>query len=149
MKLALLALVAITAFSSVQAAPLSVSAPVASTGAWTISLPPHLQAVIVADLQAAAADAAGQTPPDVRHGPCWTALASFAQNGFANPLPDKPGIFLLIQKGFDFQGAAGTPLIPTALAQACGPTVLDLKVSFAQFLAKAGFAVSPIKLPVF
>lgn len=114
--------------------------------AWTISLPANLQAAVIADLQNAAADAAGQTPPDTRHGPCWTALISFVQTGFANPLPSKPGVFLLVQKGFDFQGAAGTPLVPTALAQACGPTVLDLKATFAQFLAKVGFSVSPIKL---
>lgn len=120
-----------------------------STAAWTITLPANIQALVVADLQAAAADAAAQTPPDVRHGPCWTALATFAQNGFNNPLPNKPGVFLLIQKGFDFQGQSGTPLIPTALAQACGPTVLDLKATFAQLLVKAGFLVSPIKLPVF
>jgi len=120
-------------------------ASVTAPAAWTITLPANLQAAVVADLQNAADDA--KTHNDTRHGPCWTALIGFVQAGFDNPLPNKPGIFLLVQKGFDFQAQSGVPLIPTDVAEACGPVVLDLKVSFAQFLAKIGFSVSPIKLP--
>jgi opacity protein-like surface antigen len=120
-------------------------AAVTAPAAWTITLPADLQAAVVADLQNAADDA--KTHNDTRHGPCWTALIGFVQSGFANPLPNKPGIFLLVQKGFDFQAQSGVPLVPTDVAQSCGPVVLDLKVSFAQFLAKIGFVVSPIKLP--
>ena len=129
------------------AASLSVPshAAVTAPAAWTITLPANLQAAVVADLQNAADDA--KTHNDTRHGPCWTALIGFVQSGFANPLPNKPGIFLLVQKGFDFQAQSGVPLVPTDVAQSCGPVVLDLKVSFAQFLAKIGFVVSPIKLP--
>lgn len=116
-----------------------------STAAWTISLPEKLQATVVADLQAASADA--KLHNDTRHGACWDALIPFVQSGLANPLPNKPGLFLLVQKGFDFSASAGQPLVPTNVAQACGPVVLDLKVSFATFLAKLGFVVSPIKVP--
>lgn len=117
----------------------------ASTQAWTISLPTNLQNVIIADLQNASADAKAHN--DTRHGPCWDALIPFIQSGLANPLPTKPGLFLLVQKGFDFSASSGQPLVPTAVAAACGPVVLDLKVSFAQFLAKVGFIVAPIKVP--
>lgn len=116
-----------------------------STAAWTISLPEKLKASLVADLTNASADAKAHN--DTRHGPCWDALIAFANSDFANPLPNKPGVFLLVQKGFDFAGAAGTPLVPTAVATACGPVVLDLKLSFAQLLAKVGFVVAPIKIP--
>ena len=117
----------------------------ASTQAWTITLPANLQDPLVADLQNASADA--KLHNDTRHGPCWDALIPFVQSGLANPLPNKPGLFLLVQKGFDFSANANQPLVPTDVAAACGPVVLDLKVSFAQFLAKIGFVVSPIKLP--
>lgn len=117
----------------------------ASTQAWTITLPTNLQNLIVSDLQNASADAKAHN--DTRHGPCWDALIPFVQSGLANPLPNKPGLFLLVQKGFDFSANANQPLVPTAVAQACGPVVLDLKVSFAQFLARIGFIVAPIKLP--
>lgn len=117
----------------------------ATTAAWSISLPANLKDALIADLTNAEADAKAHN--DTRHGPCWTALISFANSDFANPLPNKPGIFLLVQKGFDFAGAAGTPLVPTEVAQACGPVVLDLKMSFATLLAKVGFVVAPIKLP--
>lgn len=139
--------IALTLAIAVPSVAMAQATSTTQTAAWTISLPPGLEKQLVDDLNAAAADATANK--DVRHGPCWTALADFAANGFNNPLPNKLGIFLLIQKGFDFQGQSGTPLIPTALAQACGPTILDLKVTFAQFLAKAGFLVSPIKIPLF
>lgn len=126
---------------SVGAAQAAVTAP----AAWTISLPANLQAAVEADLQNASADAKAHN--DTRHGPCWDALLGFVQSGFANPLPDKPGLFLLVQKGFDFQAQSGVPLIPTNVAQSCGPVVLDLKLTFAQLLTKVGFIVAPIKLP--
>ena len=117
----------------------------ASTQAWTISLPAKLQDIVVADLQNASADAKAHN--DTRHGPCWDALIPFIQSGLANPLPNKPGLFLLIQKGFDFSANSGQPLVPTSVASACGPVALDLKISFATLFAKIGFVVSPIKLP--
>lgn len=116
-----------------------------STAAWTISLPANLQNLAIADLQNASADA--KLHNDTRHGACWDALIPFIQSGLANPLPNKPGLFLLVQKGFDFSASAGEPLVPTNVAQACGPVVLDLKVSFATFLTKIGFIVAPIKVP--
>lgn len=122
-----------------------IAAAQASSQAWTITLPSNLQAIAIADLQNASADA--KLHNDTRHGPCWDALIPFVQSGLANPLPNKPGLFLLVQKGFDFSANSNQPLIPTNVAMACGPVVLDLKVSFAQFLAKIGFVVAPIKLP--
>jgi len=117
----------------------------ASTQAWTISLPDKLKQVLIADLQNADADAKAHN--DTRHEPCYPALINFINSDIANPLPNKPGIFLLMQKGFDFAGASGTPLVPTEVASACGPVALDLKLSLGQLLAKIGFVVSPIKLP--
>jgi len=115
--------------------------------ATQITLPAALKATVLADLQAAADDAAANN--DTRHGPCWKALATFVDSGIANPLPTKPGVFLLAQKVFDFQAHQGQPLIDTATAQACGPTILDLRITFLQLLAKVGLTVSPIKLPNF
>ena len=115
--------------------------------ATQITLPAGLKATVLADLKAAADDAAANN--DIRHGPCWTALEAFVNHGLANPLPDRPGVFLLTQKVFDFQAHQGGPLIDTVTAQACGPTILDLRITFLQLLAKVGLSVSPIKLPSF
>ena len=78
---------ALVAWDSAHAAGIgAISAP----GGWTISLPDKLKADVIADLQNASADAKGQIPPDLRHGPCYDALIGFIQNGFANPLPTAP-----------------------------------------------------------
>jgi len=106
----------------------------------------HIQQITVADLQNALADANAQTPPDTRHAACWSALISFLQNYQApSLLPNKLGLALLIQKGFDLQQAAGKPLIPDAVITACALTVADLKLDMAKLAGLLG--VTAIVLP--
>lgn len=103
-----------------------------------------VQAFTLSDLQNAAADAAAQTPPDTRHGQCWSALATVVQN--QNPsglLPSQLGAATAIQKVFDLQSTyEGHQAWKDQLATACALTVVDLATDLNTLLAKAGISLA-------
>lgn len=103
-----------------------------------------LQNFTLADLNAAAADAAAQNPPDTRHGQCWTALATVVQaiqpGGI---LPSGLGVAQLAQKAFDLQSTfQGHQAWKDTLATACALTVADLATDLNTLIAKAGLSVA-------
>lgn len=92
------------------------------------------------DLNAAAADAAAQNPPDTRHGPCWTQLAAVVTS--INPagiLPKGLGAAQAVQKVFDLQSTfQGHQAWKDQLAMSCALTVADLATDINTLIAKAG-----------
>jgi hypothetical protein len=88
-----------------------------------------LQQFSAQDLQAALADAQAQTPPDTIAANCYQALINVLQNPIANPLPQGPGLFQLLQKGRDLKNGIASlqanngPLTPLAIG--CAPLILD------------------------
>jgi hypothetical protein len=103
----------------------------------------------VSDLQAAAADAAAQTPPDTRHGKCWTALIPIAQQ-WQSPIhvPTTPGLASAAQAFFDSQGALNQQLLPDTVLEACAETEYDLKIDAARLAALVGVNIKPIPFPL-
>jgi hypothetical protein len=92
-----------------------------------------IQQFTLTDLQAALADAQGQTPPDTIAATCYQALITLVGNPVANPLPSGPGAFQLFQKGRDIKNmianlqAQNGPL--SALNVACAPLIVDLNTT--------------------
>ena len=108
-----------------------------------------IQAFTLADLQAALADANAQSPPDTRHGACWSALIPIVQANIPNPFPAGLGLAQLVQKTFDDQTLLfGHQAWKDTIAQACALTVLDLNSNLATLLSAAGLgAIVVPKLP--
>lgn len=95
-----------------------------------------LQTFTVTDLQAALADAQGQTPPDQAAVNCYTALIPLVQTGVANPLPTGLGAFQLLQKARDAKALLANIQSPSGpLSQiniACAPLVMDAQAVLIQ-----------------
>ena len=95
-----------------------------------------LQQFSAADLQNALNDANAQTPPDTVSAACWSALLTLVNNPINNPLPTKPGAFLLFQKARDLQGLLANlqspsgPLAPVNTA--CAPLILSAQNTLIQ-----------------
>lgn len=101
-----------------------------------------VQQFTLSDLQAASADAKAQTPPDVRHAPCWDALATVVQNQNLNGiLPSGLGAAQLLQKTFDLQSTfEGHQAWKDQIATACALTIADVATDLNTLLAKAGLS---------
>jgi hypothetical protein len=104
-----------------------------------------LQAFSLTDLQAALADAQGQTPPDAIAASCYQALITVIGNPIANPLPSGPGLFQLLQKGRDLKTAIANlqtsngPLAPLQIG--CAPLILDAQNTLIQLGILSGAVV--------
>jgi hypothetical protein len=115
-----------------------------------------LQALSVADLQAALDDAKAQTPPTTISINCWTALLALAQSPTVNPLPTQPGIFLAIQKALDAKQLLANIQSPNgplaSLNIACAPLVLDGENTLIQLGIIAGVvsgtAITGLPIPL-
>lgn len=120
-----------------------------------------IQKFTVSDLQAALADAQGQTPPDTVAAACYTALIPVVQSGVANPLPSGPGLFQAVQKARDAKALLANLQSPTGplaeLNQACAPLILDAQTTLIQLGVMTGAVVGtggigglalPFALPV-
>jgi hypothetical protein len=119
-----------------------------------------IQSFTVADLQAALADAQGQTPPDTISASCYSALIPIVQSNVISPLPAGLGGFQALQKARDLQAFAASlsapngPLAP--LVTACAPLILSvqnvlvglgLKAGIVAGVATTGGVTLPIALP--
>jgi len=93
---------------------------------------------IIEDLTWAQANAAAQTPPDTRHGKCWTVMLSWLK-GPNSPtfVPPHLGIASALQLSFDLSGGIGR-FIPDDVADGCGATSLDARLELMQLLNKLG-----------
>lgn len=116
-----------------------------------------LQQFTLADLQAALADAQGQTPPDTIAANCYQALITVVMSPAVNPLPAGPGAFQLFQKARDLKNIVAAlqsnqgPL--TQLNVACAPLVLDAQTTLIRLgIIGGGIAASggllPLPLPI-
>lgn len=107
-----------------------------------------LQTFTVSDLQAALADAQGQTPPDTTAATCYAALIPIVSSNVQNPLPTTKGAFILFQKGRDLianANAIKSDLTGGALNTACAPLVLSAENTIIMLAAQVGVKVA---LPV-
>lgn len=122
---ACLALVAAPAYAQTNTTP-KVKLTAAAVKANPVAV---IQAFTVTDLQAALADARGQTPPDTVSAQCFTALIPIVQSGVANPFPTGLGAFQALQKARDAQAFVSNLQSPTgplsALNVACAPLILS------------------------
>lgn len=134
----------------------------------------NLQAITIADLGNALADANAQISPlptcvlgqpdpasgcmpapydstvtagsDTRHGNCWAVLIQFAAAFKASQiLPDHPGLALLQQKIFDAKNLTTKNLIPDYVAHQCVDTFNDANKNLADVINALG--LKAITLP--
>jgi hypothetical protein len=117
-----------------------------------------LSTIAIPDLQAAAANAQAQTPPDVTAANCWNGLIPIAQqiqSQLPNPNGTNPiGIAMTIQLARDLINAPTSPVLKQ-VNLACAALYVDMKVGVLNFatsaasLFAAGAVISPIKpLPI-
>lgn len=98
------------------------------------------------DLQAALADAQAQNPPDVIAANCYSALIAALQSPLANPIPTKPGLFLLFQKSRDLKNMVAAmqsnsgPL--TAINIGCAPLIMDSQATLIRLGILSGALVA-------
>ena len=101
----------------------------------------------IADLQAALADAQGQTPPDTVAVNCYTALIPFVQSQAQNPLPAGAGVFQALQKARDAKAYLSNIQSPTGplanLNIACAPLVLDVQNTLVTLGVSVGVIANP------
>jgi hypothetical protein len=97
---------------------------------------------LIADLTAAKADAAAQTPPDTDSVNCYGFILTLVNSPIVNPLPTTNGIFSAIQKGRDDSAAVNNLNSTTGpfaqLNSACAAWSNDNKATLAMVAAKLG-----------
>jgi hypothetical protein len=104
-----------------------------------------IASAVLADVQAALADANAQTPPDTIGSACWGAIATFVNsNPSLNPLPNGLGAAQLIQKARDLAAITAQLNSPTGplapLKIGCGPLIIDTPTELAGIVNNgAGF----------
>lgn len=112
-----------------------------------------LQQFTLSDLQAALADAQGQTPPDTLAANCYTQLITIVQSPAASPLPAGPGAFQLFQKARDLKNLVASIQANQGPMQqlqiACAPLVLDAQNTLIQLgIIGGGVAATGGLLPI-
>jgi hypothetical protein len=110
-----------------------------------------VQSFALSDLQAALADAQGQTPPDTLSITCYNALIPIVQSQVANPLPTQLGAFLAVQKARDLKNFIAnlqSPSGPLAgLNIACAPWLMDNQTTLIAIGAAVGLVIKPFPIP--
>lgn len=139
----------LTAFAAVQKAATSPANPKALTITQAQQNPVALlQTFTVNDLDAALADAQGQTPPDTTAANCYQALLPIVQSNVVNPLPAGPGAFQAIQKIRDAKALLANLQSPTgplaALNTACAPLILDAQTTLLQLGITTGAVAATV-----
>lgn len=112
-----------------------------------------LQQFTLTDLQAALADAQGQTPPDTLAANCYTQLIMLVQTPAVSPLPSGPGAFQLFQKARDLKNLVASIQANNGAMQqlniACAPLVLDAQNTLIQLgIIGGGVAATGGLLPI-